>query len=65
MALTEIEKNRKEAEKWECITAEDRAKPALQIAIGTTKGGQWIWGPPDSPILKRRKERSDKGKPRK
>ncbi len=64
MALSEIEKNRKEAAKWGCITPEDSARPATKIAIGVTKSGQWIWGDPDSPIIKRRKERSDKGKPR-
>jgi hypothetical protein len=56
MSLSEIEKNRKEALKWEPPVKDDR--PAQAIAIGVTKGGKWIWGPPDSPILKRRKARA-------
>jgi len=59
-----VEKNRKEAEKWGLITDEDRARPAEKVAIGVTKAGKWIWGAPDHPLLKKRKERSDKGKPR-
>ena len=64
MALSDTEKNRKEAVKWEPPLPFD-PRPASQIAIGVTKAGKWIWGPPDSPILKKRKERSDKGQPRK
>lgn len=62
--MDQIAKNRKEAAKWELISDEDRARPSTKFAIGTTKSGQWIWGDENTPIVKRRRERSDKGKPR-
>ena len=63
--MDDVEKRRKEAQKWELISAEDRARPRLKFAIGVTASGEWIWGDENTPIVKKRKERADKGKPRK